>query len=44
MKDYERINALIAYLNALTAVSQSNVQVYTEIRRTVATLEKLLND
>lgn len=44
MTDYERVNALIAYLHALVEISKSDVRVYDEIRRAVKKLDQLLNN
>jgi hypothetical protein len=45
MNEREEIQALIAYLQALSSVAQSgDVKVHAETRRVIARLEKLLNN
>jgi hypothetical protein len=40
----QRIELLIAYLQALCNASKEGVKVYEEIRRTIAEIERLLNE
>jgi hypothetical protein len=45
MNSNEEVNVLISYLQALADVQRnSDVKVHAEIRRTIAKLEKLLNN